>query len=68
MAANADEPARGIMKNLTAYGDVGFSRYMRRAFLSAAGYDRTDLERPIVGIADTRSDYNPCHRDMGHLV
>ncbi|MBU3916460.1 dihydroxy-acid dehydratase [bacterium] len=58
----------GVNKNLTSYGDVGFSRYMRRAFLSSAGYDRIDLDRPIVGIVDTSSDYNTCHRQMPEMV
>lgn len=53
---------------LTAYGDAGFSRYLRRAFLAAAGYDDPDLDRPVVGIADTSSDYTPCHRQMPELV
>ena len=58
----------GIDKNLTRYGDTEFSRYMRRAFLSSAGYDPDDLGRPIIGIADTSSDYTTCHRDMPALV
>ena len=58
----------GIYKNLTSYGDEDFSKYMRRAFLASAGYDAEDLDRPIVGIADTSSDYNPCHRQMPELV
>ncbi|MCP4690306.1 MAG: dihydroxy-acid dehydratase [Desulfobacterales bacterium] len=58
----------GINGNLTSYGDAGFSRYLRRAFLSSAGYDRVDLERPIVGIVDTSSDYNSCHRQMPEMV
>ncbi|MBN1947725.1 MAG: dihydroxy-acid dehydratase [Bradymonadales bacterium] len=57
----------GIYRNLTSYGDPEFSRFLRRAFLSAAGYDPQDLGRPIVGIADTSSDFNPCHRDMPPL-
>ncbi len=61
-------PATGINRKLTSYGDPEFSRYMRRAFLASAGYDRTDLERPIVGIVDTSSDYNTCHRNMPELV
>jgi dihydroxy-acid dehydratase len=36
--------------------------------LASAGYDGADLERPIVGIVDTSSDFNPCHRDMPALV
>jgi dihydroxy-acid dehydratase len=59
---------RGIDRNLTSYGDVEFSRYMRRAFLASAGYDREDLDRPIIGIVDTSSDYNTCHRQMPEMV
>ena len=58
----------GINRNLTSYGDRQFSIYMRRAFLASAGYDRTDLQRPIVGIVDTSSDYNVCHRQMPEMV
>jgi dihydroxy-acid dehydratase len=58
----------GIHKNLTSYGDVKFSQYLRRAFLSSAGYDRVDLERPIIGIVNTASDFNSCHRQMNEMV
>jgi dihydroxy-acid dehydratase len=58
----------GIGRSLTSYGDTGFSRYMRRAFLASAGFDQLDLDRPIVGIVDTSSDYNTCHRSMPELV
>ncbi len=60
--------ARGIHRNLPSYSDREFSMYMRRAFLSSAGYDEEDMKRPFVGIADTSSDYNPCHRQMGEIV
>jgi dihydroxy-acid dehydratase len=59
---------QGFERNLTSYGDAGFSRYLRRVFLSASGYDRDDLSRPVIGIADLTSDYNPCHRAMPELV
>ena len=58
----------GINRNLTTYGDPEFSKYMRRAFLASAGYDRTDLARPIVGIVNTSSDYNVCHRQMPEMI
>lgn len=58
----------GMDRNLTAYGDEGFSRYLRGAFLRSAGYDATDINRPIIGIADTSSDYTTCHREMPELV
>lgn len=57
-----------IDNRLTTYGDSGFSRYLRRAFLASAGYDAEDLSRPIVGIVDTSSDYTTCHRNMPELV
>ncbi len=59
---------KGVFGRLTSYSDPAFSRFLRRAFLASAGYDRQDLDRPVVGIADTSSDFNPCHRDMPALV
>jgi len=58
----------GIDRGLTEYGDLGFSRYLRRAFLASAGFDRADLDRPVVGIADTSSEYTTCHRHMPEIV
>ena len=58
----------GIDRGLTAYGDLGFSKYLRRAFLASAGFDRADLDRPVVGIADTSSEYTTCHRHMPEIV
>ncbi len=58
----------GIDRNLTSYGDPGFSRFLRRAFLTSAGFDDHDLDRPIIGIADTSSGYTTCHRQMPELV
>lgn len=58
----------GFEAGLTSYGDAGFSRYLRRAFLASAGYDEDDLGRPVVGIGHTISDYVPCHRQMPELV
>ena len=60
--------AQGISRNLVSYGDAGFSRFLRNAFLAAAGYSTDELSRPVIGIADLSSDYNPCHRQMGELV
>lgn len=60
--------AQGISRNLVSYGDAGFSRFLRNAFLASAGYSTDELSRPVVGIADLSSDYNPCHRQMRELV
>jgi dihydroxy-acid dehydratase len=64
----AKKKPEGLDGKLTSYGDPAFSRYLRGAFLAGAGYDELDQERPVVGVVDTRSDFNPCHRQMPELV
>ncbi|MER7363107.1 dihydroxy-acid dehydratase [Nonomuraea wenchangensis] len=65
----SDRPTESaIDRSRTSYGDDGFSTYLRRAFLASSGYDDEALDRPIVGIAVTKSDYNTCHRDMPALL
>lgn len=53
---------------ITNYGDAGFSTFLRGVFLASAGWDPNDLDRPIIGIANTESDFNPCHRMSPGLV
>ena len=59
---------RGLRSKLTNYGDPAFSLFLRKAFIKAAGYSDDALDRPIVGIANTHSDYNPCHGNVPHLI
>jgi dihydroxy-acid dehydratase len=61
------DPA-GVDRGPTSYGDPGFSRYLRRAFLASSGFDRDDVDRPVVGIVDTSSDYTTCHRQAPELI
>ncbi|UCH73530.1 MAG: dihydroxy-acid dehydratase [Rhodospirillales bacterium] len=58
----------GMKKGLTRYGDEGFALFLRKAFIKAMGYSDAALDRPIVGIADTFSGFNPCHRTAPDLV
>ncbi|MCC7147103.1 MAG: dihydroxy-acid dehydratase [Phycisphaeraceae bacterium] len=58
----------GIANALTEYGDRQFSLYMRRAFAQSMGLSREALEKPVVGIINTFSDLNNCHRDVPRLV
>ncbi len=60
--------AKGLRKGLTSYGDAGFSLFLRKAFIKAAGYSDDALDRPIVGVTNTGSDYNPCHGNMPDLL
>jgi dihydroxy-acid dehydratase len=59
---------KGMRKGLTSYGDPGFSLFLRRAFIKAMGFSDDALERPIIGITDTFSDYNPCHGNVPQLI
>jgi dihydroxy-acid dehydratase len=60
--------ATGMRKGLTSYGDPGFSLFLRKAFIKAMGYSDDALDRPIVGITDTFSDFNPCHGNVPKLI
>src|SRR3954468_24517786 len=60
--------ARGLRKGLTSYGDDEFSLFLRKAFIKAMGYSDDALERPIVGVTNTYSEYNPCHGNVPDLI
>jgi len=59
---------KGLAKGLTNYGDAGFSLYLRRSFAKSMGYSGDMLARPVVGIADSRSGFNNCHRHFPELI
>ncbi len=58
----------GFRGGLTNYGDAGFSLFLRKAFIKGAGYTDSALDRPVIGIANTGSSYNPCHGNMPQLI
>ncbi len=58
----------GMKKGLTSYGDAGFSLFLRKAFIKGAGYTDAALDRPVIGITNTGSAYNPCHGNMVQLI
>ena len=58
----------GLRKGLTSYGDPGFSLFLRKAFIKAKGFSDDALDRPIIGVTDTYSDFNPCHGNVPQLI
>ena len=58
----------GMRRGLTAYGDEEFSLFLRKAFIKAMGYTDDALERPIIGITNTFSGFNACHRNVPELI
>jgi dihydroxy-acid dehydratase len=59
---------KGLAKGLTNYGDPAFSLYLRRSFAKSMGYSSEMLSRPVVGIADSKSGFNNCHRHFPELI
>jgi len=64
----ANDNRRGLRRNLTNYGDRDFAGYLRRSFARSIGYSTDMLERPVVGIAQSGSGFNNCHRTMPELL
>jgi len=62
------EPAAGLRKGLASYGDASFSLFLRKAFIKGAGYTTGALDRPVIGIVNTGSAYNPCHGNAPQLI
>jgi dihydroxy-acid dehydratase len=66
--AAAGGDTHGLRKGLASYGDADFSLFLRRAFIKGAGFTDATLDRPVVGIVDTASGYNPCHGNAPQLI
>src|SRR5471030_1835458 len=64
----APAPATGMKRGLTSYGDQDFSLFLRKAFIKGAGYTDKALSRPVIGIINTASGYNPCHGNATALI
>ncbi|KDN68158.1 putative dehydratase [Colletotrichum sublineola] len=58
----------GLRQGLTSYGDNHFSLFLRKVFIKALGYSEDALSRPIVGIVNTYSSFNPCHANVPQLI
>lgn len=66
--ASSGKKHGGLRGSLTSYADSGFSEFLRGASLASAGITLEDVSGPVIGIADTSSDFTPCHRQMPELV
>ena len=64
----SDDDLPGLFGGLTNYGDADFARYLRRSFARSMGFSSEMLEKPVIGIADTTSGFNNCHRGVPELV
>ncbi|KAI1260473.1 dihydroxy-acid dehydratase [Xylariaceae sp. FL1019] len=62
------ESKQGLRQGLTSYGDAHFSLFLRKVFIKALGYSEDALSRPIIGIVNTYSSFNPCHANVPQLI
>ena len=58
----------GLARGLTNYGDRDFALYLRRSFARSMGYSASALARPIIGLANSASGFNNCHRHFPELL
>jgi dihydroxy-acid dehydratase len=63
-----DSNGVGLRQGLTSYGDAHFSLFLRKVFIKALGYSEDALSRPIIGIVNTYSSFNPCHANIPQLM
>ena len=66
--SNRIEDESGLRQGLTSYGDAHFSLFLRKVFIKALGYSEDALSRPIIGIINTYSSFNPCHGNVPQLI
>ena len=67
MSTNPPKP-HGLGRKSANYGDRDFALYLRRSFAKSMGYSQAMLDRPVVGIVDTGSGFNNCHRTTPELI
>ena len=68
MSDENDNGLEGLSGGLTNYGDMDFAAYLRRSFARSMGYSNEMLARPVIGIANTASGFNNCHRNIPELI
>jgi dihydroxy-acid dehydratase len=68
MPDSPSNPPTGVRRGLTNYGDPEFSMFVRGAFARGMGLTGEDLSRPVIGLAQTWSEFNPCHRHLREVA
>ncbi|KAH8669131.1 dehydratase [Xylariales sp. PMI_506] len=62
------QSTQGLRQGLASYGDAHFSLFLRKVFIKAMGFSEDALSRPIVGVINTYSSFNPCHANVPQLI
>lgn len=56
------------VQSASRYGDPGLAGFIARSFAKSMGYSDEDLRKPVVGIAQTWSEFNNCHQHFRELA
>jgi len=49
-------------------GDPGMHRFIRRAFAKGMGYGDETIDKPIIGICNSKSELNHCNSHLGEIA
>ena len=63
-----DEVKKAWRGGLTRYGDDAFALFLRKSFIKGLHYGDAALDKPVIGIINTASDFNSCHGKGDELV
>ena len=63
-----DSKPHGLATRLTQYGDQEFALFLRRSYAQSMGLSDEALGKPVIGIINTYSELNNCHRGFRELA
>lgn len=55
-------------RSASRYGDPGLAGFIARSFAKSMGFSDEDLRKPVIGIAQTWSEFNNCHQHFKELA
>lgn len=55
-------------RSVSRYGDPGLAGFISRSFAKSMGFSDEDLRKPVIGIAQTWSEFNNCHQHFKELA
>jgi dihydroxy-acid dehydratase len=56
------------IQTASRYGDPGLAGFIARSFAKSMGFSDDTLRRPVIGIAQTWSEFNNCHAHFKQLA
>jgi dihydroxy-acid dehydratase len=57
-----------MSRSKTFFNETGVAGFTHRAFTKSMGFDDDDMGRPVIGICNTYSEFNNCHRHFKELA